>query len=347
MTTALYITADPVGADTGGGKVTAHELAALRKIADVTVIRPKDGLGPFDQDEDVLRHLQRTLDSKVCLAHCYSGCLSKTVAYLKNHNVRVSYTVEAHRVSDSRQAHADVGAPYPYPHLTEPELWRQYSAGYWLADRLIAPSTHSRDVLMEQAADLGVTAPWIKIIPHGCTPIAKPRPLPKIWTLGYLGVCQGPDKGVCWLLAAWDKLAYKDAILVLAGRDSLMLRCISCRGTVHLRGWVDSLEEFYGSLTAYCQSSSTEGFALEVLEAMAHGRRVLCSDHAGAKDVVEPCDIFPARNVDALAEAIDRCKQSGDYSPMGYVDIAREYTWDVCEQRYIDVWQGMLQGGGE
>jgi glycosyltransferase involved in cell wall biosynthesis len=175
------------------------------------------------------------------------------------------------------------------------------------------------------------------------------RPLPRRFTVGYLGA-YGPDKGVRYLLAAWKQLNYKDAVLRLAGRDSTcawvrsLVRNVG-GGAVELVGWVDDVADFYGSLSLYVQPSATEGFGIEVLEAMAHGRAVLCSSGAGAADVTgSEHQRFTARDVDELAGLIDDARtiySLPDYGEQNR-ELAANYSWDKIRARYAELWEGML-----
>lgn len=265
--TALYITADRIGAATGGGIVTRHERRALGDLVGAFgTVNPDNRKPPFEQDREALERVKQFAD--VTLAHCYSGCLSDTVKYLKDRGARVVYTVAAHSVAVSREEHERFGIPYArlYPHLCEPALWRRYSAGYFASDVIVCPSTYSKRIVEAQAAELGVPCPRVEIIPHGCdmphggyAPEAVAAP-PTLYTLGYMGA-YGPDKGVIYLLKAWKKLAYRDAVLVLAGRDSAadwmkdMVRQFG-GGNVAFAGWVNRVADFYNGITHYVQPSA-------------------------------------------------------------------------------------------
>ena len=43
----LYVTADRIGVETGGGHVTKHELEALAQVGPVTVVNPPPQQDPF------------------------------------------------------------------------------------------------------------------------------------------------------------------------------------------------------------------------------------------------------------------------------------------------------------
>lgn len=355
----LYITADKIGTPTGGGLVTAQECFALEEFAkyngrEVEKWSRDDLIGgsdPWGWDQVAVQRIESMLGLPYKLIHLYSGSFSQTVQKLKEKGCKVCYTCAAHRVSDSKKAHEELGIPYNYPHLTDPNLWALYSNGYWLSDCLVVPSQHSKLVVEEQMDDLKITnRPIIKVIPHGCeVPMEGIKELPSVFTVGTLGAVEGPDKGLKYLLSAWKKLSYKNAMLIIAGKNSIgdwvkHLCGVFGGGSIYLAGWQSNLADFYNSLSMYCQCSPTEGFGIEVLEAHAYGRVSLCSDHAGSVDVVHESCRFSACDVDSLADKIDEAKRTFDLQARGEIvkKEAQKYTWDKIRQRYKDVWLNLL-----
>lgn len=351
----LFVTADDINAETGGGLVCRNELEALRTLGPCEVIGRKElaGLGdePWKWDERAFSILTTTLwHSPFKLAHFYSGSFPKTVFLLKSKGVKVTYTVAAHDKEVSRAEHEKLGLSFPYLHLTDDTLWRRYIEGYCLADVIICPSQAAIRTIKNYGPDF--RGKRIALIPHGCeipdTPI---EPLPGRFAVGYLGAV-GPDKGLCYLFEAWKKLAYKDALLVVAGRDSISPFCYSILerfggGHVCLAGWQKKISDFYNSISLYVQPSATEGFGIEILEAMAHGRPVLCSDAAACECVGKEC-AFSARNADVLAGKIEwvRGRLENVNNAALWQNSMRhrsmEYTWDKIQQQYCSLWRGLL-----
>lgn len=356
----LYLTADRIGEQTGGGLVTAHESLAMvdlsvdngkREVSDFRAISRKD-LEAVDQGRlaepwkwDTLAY--SLFGNKPKLAHIYSGTFSNCVSKLKNNGAKVCYTIAAHDREVSRKEHEAMGWGFPYPHLVESNLWQRYIDGYRKADVIVCPGSVPAETVRRYGPEFETKR--IEIIPHGCVSPETVKPLPERFTVGYMGAL-GPDKGVRYLLEAWKKLNYKDALLVLAGRDSGMdyaqqMVAQFGGGSVYLMGWVKDPSDFYNSLSLYVQPSATEGFGIEVLEAMAHGRPVLCSDGAGAVTVVPESSRFPARFSQSLAIRIDgmrNCVKDMNGRPFLIErDIAEAHTWDKIRQRYIDLWRSM------
>ena len=365
----LYVTADRINETSGGGVVTFNEAEALKSLGNCDVYGREqlecEGQEPWKWDIKTLDGIWKSLELAACrvsgtwigeglseypkLAHFYAGTFSETVAVLKNHGCKITYTAAAHDVDVSRREHEVYGIPYNYPHLNDPELWKRYLQGYKDADVLICPSTHSANVMRR----FGCTNK-IEIIPHGVNLPVEVKPLPSRFVCGYLGSCGAPDKGVIYLLQAWKKLAYKDgSVLVLAGRDSTspFVRGLVERyggGSIVLAGWQKDVGEFYNSLSLYIQPSSSEGFGIEVLEAQAHGRPVICSDGAGAADVVTPeCGYaFTPPQWWVLSAIIDEFKtgkESLEKFGIAGREEAAKYTWDIIRSRYVALWKELLQ----
>lgn len=346
----LYLTADTIGIETGGGKVTQHEANAMVELGTDLDIMDRDILQPDPRYEPWSCDLQaeKMVDGKgYQLCHIYAGTWGKTVKKLKDQGCKVSVTIAAHDRKISREEHEKLGIPFAYPHLVDPDLWQRYIEGYRLADVIICPGSVPAKTVREYGPDF-MREKRIEIIPHGCEiPETIVLP-PERFTVGYMGSI-GADKGVRYLLEAWKKLNYKDALLVIAGKDSTSQAMYSFLevfggGAVCLAGWQDSVSKFYNSISCFVCPAVTEGFNIEVVEAMACARPVLCSDGAGACDLVHENMRFPARNVDALAEKIDYVKkmQGRNEIGVGNREIAKQYTWERIRQRYIEVWRSMI-----
>lgn len=358
----LYITADQVGAETGGGKVTAQEVLALRSLAGQLTRQRKDpalssvevfsraNLGsdkpePWKWDE-VACTARDWFVVRPRLAHFYSGTFGKTVSALWRNGCKVCYTIAAHDRTISNREHEEVGLGFPYPHLVEEPIWQRYIDGYRLADVIVCPSTVAAETVRAYGSDFEKKR--IEVIPHGCHLPDEVKPPPPTFTVGYLG-SYGADKGVRYLLQAWKRLNYKDgSMLVLAGRESISpwVRHLIGQyggGAIHLAGWQTNISDFYNRISLYVQPSATEGWGCEVAEAMAHGRVAVCSYGAGAVDMAtskcKACD------VDDLCKWIDAYKtqpkmlvERGEMSRA----IAQDYTWDKIRARYQQLWTEML-----
>ncbi len=310
---SLYITADRISEQSGGGLVTWHESEALKSIGqcdiwDRSKIECINKEEPWGWDSGMLFQKDRISAPPIKkLAHFYAGTFTSIIGWLKQTGVKVSYTAAAHNVETSRKAHQELGLSFNYPHLTDPELWKRYVGGYLAADVVICPSKHSADCMRSYGCKR------IEVIPHGVDIPEKVTEPPKRFVVGALGSIGAPDKGIRTLLQAWKKLNYKDATLVLAGRDSTsdwvqhLVREYG-GGAIELAGWQNKVADYYNRISLHIQPSLSEGFGIEVAEAFAHGRQVVCSDGAGAADIVPAGWVFRAGDVDGLVTRIDMAR---------------------------------------
>jgi glycosyltransferase involved in cell wall biosynthesis len=355
----IFITADTVGTETGGGKVTYHESKALFDLSSNRIVNDRDWLSvlchnytiispdPWRWDDAALEYFQIHTQLAPKLAHFYAGTFSKTINFLKRKGTRISYTAAAHSIEKSNKAHEMCGVPFNYPHLTEPKQWERYVRGYLDADLLICPSTHSANVMR----GYGYTKP-IRVIPHGVDvpDRAKLSPCPERFRVGYLG-SYGCDKFWWQLLAAWKQCNWRDATLVLGGRDSksdFVTSFIKSHeiSNVECVGWVDSITDFYNRISLYVQPSLSEGFGCEVLEAMAHERPVLCSTGAGAADVVPESWTYEPEDLNELVAKLQIARQVMEMrSPLFLSQWrlrAEKYSWDKVRKLYVEAWKELL-----
>jgi len=345
--TSLYCTQNTIGDGSGGGLVTHHELQALTESSQEVLIRggadmtPKhyEGLDiPFLQDYFALASLN---GHHIDLAHFYSGTFTATIQHLKQLGTKVTYTVPAHCREDTIK---EVGEAYPYMHIKDEELWQVFSQGMREADLVIVPSSHSAGVLHGEGVES------VEIIPHGTTIPKSTVELPAVFDVGYLGQV-GPDKGLKYLIDAWSSLDYEDSTLIMAGpgTDALghTIHRTTNGGRFHLRGFVESPSELYNDCSVYIQPSVTEGFGIEVLEAMAHGRPVIVTEGVGAKDLVKDGKngfIVPIRDPKTIAFRIDLLKNNPQLlKAMGKAarDTSESYSWDRIRAKYRDVFSSV------
>jgi len=160
-------------------------------------------------------------------------------------------------------------------------------------------------------------------------------------------------KGLGYLLQAWKRLGLREAELVLAGGVKPEMKSLLATygdSTVRLTRWLpqDELAKFYRESDLFVMPSVNEGLAQVLLEAMASGLPVVASDLSGACDCIASGKegiIVPARNVDALADAILWCYQHRDESrEMGRAARARiesQFTLEHYNQRMIALYRSL------
>lgn len=360
--TKIYISPD-LHTTSSGGTVSKQELLALESLGDKIVqignphMNPINfGLPnhPFLQDYLTLENLSHIKLKDVDMAHLYAGPFTQTVRYLKANRIHTILTIDAHDRYESIKEFENLGYQYPYNHIRDEKLWKIYNGAVHNVDVVITPSKISAEFLQKE----GVRPNKIIIIPHGTNipdskeiePIGKvsSRILKTEFTVGYLGQ-YGPDKGVKYLIEAWSSLNYKDSELLLGGSSANQglepfIRKYSTGGKFSLMGWIENIHTFYNLCSIYVQPSVTEGWGIEVVEAMAHGRPVIASDGCGAADCIENGEtgfIVPKRDPKAIADKIDWFKNhTQELYLMGgrCKEVAKKYSWDKIRKRYIDAW---------
>ena len=107
----------------------------------------------------------------------------------------------------------------------------------------------------------------------------------------------------------------------------------------------DDLPALYGGARAFTYPSLSEGFGLQVLEAMACGCAVVTSDRSALQEVADDAALLvdperPAAIGDALCALTDedevaRLRERG-------LERARQFDWEVTAQATLDVYRRAL-----
>lgn len=361
--TKLYISTD-LGANSSGGTVSNHELNAMKELAretndNVITLGHNDNHPtvynlpdlPLLIDYLTLEKLSKIDLTDVNLAHFYGASYLQTIRFLKSKGIKTTNSIMFHDRYTSITEHEKFFGEYPYNYVKNDVLWNMYIGGIREADICIASGKHPKDNMIKEGANK------VEIIPLGCDiPSSEKIKLLPInfntnFNIGYLGAI-GPDKGLYYLIKAWELLNYKDSTLIFAGPNSEYLHQFiqqyAKTGRFHVMGFVKEPTELYNRCSLYIQPSATEGFGLEIPEAMSYGRSIICSDGAGAADLItEGKDGFvvPKMNIEALAEKIDWCKNhEKETEQMGEnaKEKAKEYTWEKTEKKYVNLWKSIL-----
>lgn len=351
---SLFISLD-FGTRSSGNLVSVHELEALQSISDNVIVLGQGDLNPlvyglpdhqFFIDYLALNRVSQLDLTGISMTHLYAGPFTNTIRYLKAKGIKTSLTLDAHDRLESINEFENLGFQYPYNVVKDDRLWKIFNGGPHEANMVIVPGTVPKKYLISE----GVEENKIKIIPHGID-IPESSKIKCIdidnFKVGYLGA-YGPDKGVRYLVEAWSLLNYNDSVLCFAGPSSESLEPFVGKyatvGKFHLVGYVTDVTDLYNSISVYVQPSVTEGFGIEVAEAMSYGRPVIVSRGAGACDLIEDGVngfIVDKRDVKGIADKINWFKKH----PKELIEMgknAREtslkYSWDKVKEMYIDVW---------
>jgi len=197
------------------------------------------------------------------------------------------------------------------------------------SDRVIAPSSSTRDDLTSL---LRVPSTKIDVVPEGVriptqrrsdgVPALRERleigARPVVLTLS----ANRPHKNVARLLEALASIPKeRRPVLLLPGYQTPWEGELQRRATeldlgadTRFLGWVSEydLEELYSAASCFVFPSLYEGFGLPVLEAMARGVPVACSDRASLPEVAGgAARLFDPENPEAIAEAIEALLSNG------------------------------------
>ncbi len=178
-------------------------------------------------------------------------------------------------------------------------------------------------------------------------PPAAPPPVFRVCYVGRLEFA----KGVGYLLQAWARLGLPGAELLLVGEvkpqmQSLLKHYADCG--IRLLGILSprQVAGCYRQCSLFVQPSPMEGLAQVLLEAMASGLPVVATDRTGATDCIMNGNeglLVPARNVDALADAILWCYRHPDEArTMGKAARTRvenQFTLQHYNQRVIAMYR--------
>jgi glycosyltransferase involved in cell wall biosynthesis len=228
-----------------------------------------------------------------------------------------------------------------------------------LADRVVAISEHARDDLVRT---LGIEPAKIEVTPLGVDPL-PPRPRdpdgpPLLLVVGQVAA----HKNLLALVEALPEIP--DARVVIAGRrtpyaDALEARAaaLGVADRLELTGYVsdEELEALWAQATAFVLPSRHEGFGLPVLEAMARGVPVACSDASalpetagGAALLFDPAS--PSSIAAACTRLLGDAALRASLTERG-LERAGRLTWAACAEATLRAYRRAIasrtvRGGG-
>jgi phosphatidylinositol alpha-mannosyltransferase len=207
----------------------------------------------------------------------------------------------------------------------------------------------------------------IAIVPNGAPAefFTKADPLPAFTdgapTLLFVGRLEH-RKGLAYLVRAFRRLkpSYPRLRLVVVGRDDRRMqeKAMSImppryRPDLIFVGSVpqEDLASYYASADIFCAPSlGGESFGIVLVEAMAAGLPIVCSDIRGYRDLVrdqKEALMVPPRDPDGLARGIatmlDDPLRRAAMGEAGRV-TAGQYAWDVVAAELMEVYEDVLAG---
>jgi glycosyltransferase involved in cell wall biosynthesis len=250
---------------------------------------------------------------------------------------------------------------FPWPRTQQLRFTVKNTAGR--AARVITPSEFSRREIMRV---YGLRPEKVVAIPNGVSSAFRPisheaalarlvrryaLPAPFILTVGDLQL----RKNQTGLILAFEALLRENPSLphhlVLVGKDSWFSRGVrraarasAVSSRIHFTGWVgdEDLVDFYNAAEAFVFPSLYEGFGLPVLEAMASGCPVACSNRTATYEVADSCAITfnpdsTADIVRAMRDLLLDAELRGRMGRLGQQRAAK-FTWETAARRTLNVY---------
>jgi glycosyltransferase involved in cell wall biosynthesis len=235
-------------------------------------------------------------------------------------------------------------------HKRHPEYFRWFDLPAWQfllwsaahrSSKLVAVSAATRDDLRQY---YGVDA---AVIHSGVEPelfaLAERRePARFLLCLSTLH----PHKNLDRLVRAYASLCRDDFRLVIAGLRGFcaqeleaLIASLGVGDRVRITGWIsrEEVHELLRTAWAMIQPSTFEGFGLPVLEAMAAGVPLACSDIAPFREITGGhVTVFDPANESAIGEAMLRLMDNPPDTTAGR-EHARQFTWERTARETINV----------
>lgn len=334
---------------TGGGKVSIHEFNALKEVCEeIDYFHRGSIAGDHPLDALVASVISREYD----LAYLNGGPWGETVRKVKslNPDAKIATGVPAHNIELSIEAHTNLGIDYGkfYPHMVDPIKLLENVRHNTESDLVVYSSNQAKEYFAKR---FNMTNEGI-VIYHGCDIPKEVPSLPEGFDVGYIGAW-GPDKGVKYLIDAWNQLNYDDSTLRFFGSGSKQnrqwLESVATAGCYHLYGKYDDLPEIMPKFHLGVFPTVTEGFNLGALECMAYGKPVVVTMGAGVREIVEngvEGRVLPIMDSAGIAEAIDFYKRNPQEVVRHGVaarEKAKKYSWQEIERQYQDKFKELLE----
>jgi len=210
------------------------------------------------------------------------------------------------------------------------------------------------------ARDFGLQPASISLVHNGiCT--EEFRPLPQVARLPgrLMATCSAdaPLKGLHYLLHAYARLLdrHPDLELLLVskprpgGSTERLVKRLGLEGRARFVNGISTgdMVRYYAEATIAVCPSVYEGFGLPAGEAMACGVPLVSSDGGALPEVVGDAGVlFPARDVQAMVEAIDGLlhdpARSAELGARARRRIERHFSWQVCARQMTAYYRQVL-----
>jgi MMP alpha-(1->4)-mannosyltransferase len=210
------------------------------------------------------------------------------------------------------------------------------------------------------ARDFGLQPAGISLVYNGIdTEVFRPVAGVERKPLRLMATCSAdaPLKGTRYLLRAYARLLEKYPQLELllvskplpGGKTEKLVKHLGIEDKVKFVSGIstEQMVRYYAEATLAVVPSVYEGFGLPAGEAMACAVPVVSTDGGALSEVVGDAGVIvPAKNVDALFEAIDKLLQDParrqQLGEAGRARIDASFCWQVCAREMTDYYREVL-----
>jgi glycosyltransferase involved in cell wall biosynthesis len=229
------------------------------------------------------------------------------------------------------------------------------------ADAIIAVSRSAKARLIDQ---IGVPDEKVHVIYNGVDPSFRPGDrmaarselgpaLPADAKILLAVSNVRPHKNMCSLVQAFEDassaLPSDWKLLVVAEGAERLIQGRKCAERIVVKDKVseEQMRLMYRAADVFIMPSLNEGFGLPVIEAMASGVPVLCSDIDVFREVAggnavyfDPCDVPGIART--IVEALNNLQRLQPLADRG-VKRASAFTWDACGREHAEVYRSVLR----
>lgn len=140
------------------------------------------------------------------------------------------------------------------------------------------------------------------------------------------------------VLRAMAQLGRKDLHYVIAGRGDLkehlelLAKELGISSQLHLLGFRTDVKELFKMADFFAHPSFREGLSVAVMEAMANGLPVICTEIRGNTDLIEDNKggyLFKPAEQETACRALKNIMESFDRKPMGVYNLKKAEELDI------------------